>query len=72
MVQKLIGQYCRLLTVIMMLMVFSNAVMRYAFNSGISISEELSRWLFLWLIFFLFLLVAFPPIVMAPMNFFYH
>jgi len=58
MVQKLIGRYCQLLTVIMViclalmvLMVFSNVVMRYAFNSGIAISEELSRWLFLWLIF---------------------
>ena len=58
MVQKLIGRYCQLLTVIiviclviMVLMVFGNVVMRYAFNSGISVSEELSRWLFLWLIF---------------------
>jgi TRAP-type C4-dicarboxylate transport system permease small subunit len=54
----LIGRYCQLLTVIiviclalMVLMVFGNVVMRYAFNSGISVSEELSRWLFLWLIF---------------------
>ena len=58
MVQKLIGRYCQLLSVIiviclvlMVLMVFGNVVMRYAFNSGIAISEELSRWLFLWLIF---------------------
>jgi len=58
MVQKLIGRYCQLLTVIiviclvlMVLMVFGNVVMRYAFNSGITVSEELSRWLFLWLIF---------------------
>lgn len=58
MVQKLIGRYCQLLTVIivmclaiMVLMVFGNVVMRYAFNSGISVSEEMSRWLFLWLIF---------------------
>lgn len=58
MVQKLIGRYCQLLTVIiviclalMVLMVFGNVVMRYAFNSGIAMSEELSRWLFLWLIF---------------------
>ena len=58
MVQKLIGRYCQLLTVIiviclalMVLMVFGNVVMRYAFNSGIAVSEELSRWLFLWLIF---------------------
>jgi len=58
MVQKLIGRYRQLLTaiiviclVLMVLMVFGNVVMRYAFNSGISVSEELSRWLFLWLIF---------------------
>ena len=58
MVQKLIGRYCQLLTMIiviclgvMVLMVFGNVVMRYAFNSGIAVSEELSRWLFLWLIF---------------------
>lgn len=58
MVQKLIGRYCQLLSVIMViclvtmvLMVFGNVVMRYAFNSGIAVSEELSRWLFLWLIF---------------------
>ncbi|MDD3937113.1 TRAP transporter small permease [Rhodoferax sp.] len=58
MVQKLIGRYCQLMTMIiviclgvMVLMVFGNVVMRYAFNSGIAVSEELSRWLFLWLIF---------------------
>ena len=58
MLQKLIGRYCQLLTMIiviclgvMVLMVFGNVVMRYAFNSGIAVSEELSRWLFLWLIF---------------------
>jgi len=58
MVQRLIGRYCQLLTMIiviclgvMVLMVFGNVVMRYAFNSGIAVSEELSRWLFLWLIF---------------------
>jgi TRAP-type transport system small permease protein len=32
----------------MVLLVFGNVVMRYAFNSGITISEEVSRWLFLW------------------------
>ena len=36
---------------LMVFMVFGNVVMRYAFNSGITVSEELSRWLFLWLIF---------------------
>ena len=35
----------------MVLMVFGNVVMRYAFNSGISVSEELSRFFFVWLTF---------------------
>jgi TRAP-type transport system small permease protein len=32
-------------------LVFANVFMRYAFNSGITVSEELSRWLFVWLTF---------------------
>ncbi|CAM3657342.1 TRAP transporter small permease [Castellaniella denitrificans] len=36
---------------IMGILVFGNVVLRYAFNSGIAISEELSRLLFVWLIF---------------------
>lgn len=58
MVHKFISRYCQLLSMIivvclflMVIMVFGNVVMRYAFNSGITVSEELSRWLFLWLIF---------------------
>ncbi|MDG5973628.1 tripartite ATP-independent periplasmic transporter DctQ component [Hydrogenophaga taeniospiralis CCUG 15921] len=35
----------------MLLLVFGNVVLRYAFNSGISVSEELSRWLFVWITF---------------------
>ncbi|WP_252374344.1 TRAP transporter small permease [Hydrogenophaga sp. 2FB] len=35
----------------MVLLVFGNVVLRYAFNSGITVSEELSRWLFVWMIF---------------------
>ncbi|MFO1316145.1 MAG: TRAP transporter small permease [Burkholderiales bacterium] len=35
----------------MVVLVFGNVVLRYAFNSGISVSEELSRWLFVWLTF---------------------
>lgn len=35
----------------MVVMVFGNVVLRYAFNSGISLSEELSRWLFVWMTF---------------------
>jgi len=37
--------------VAMVIMVFGNVVLRYAFNSGISISEEMSRYCFIWLIF---------------------
>ena len=36
---------------LMVIMVFGNVVLRYLFNSGITMSEELSRLLFLWLIF---------------------
>jgi TRAP-type C4-dicarboxylate transport system permease small subunit len=32
-------------------MVFGNVVLRYVFNSGIAVSEELSRWLFVWMTF---------------------
>jgi TRAP-type transport system small permease protein len=33
---------------LMVVLVFGNVVMRYAFNSGITVSEEVSRWLFIW------------------------
>ena len=36
---------------IMVVLVFGNVVLRYAFNSGITVSEELSRWLFVWVTF---------------------
>ena len=35
----------------MVVLVFGNVVLRYGFNSGITISEELSRWLLVWLTF---------------------
>ncbi|MDB5915547.1 MAG: tripartite ATP-independent periplasmic transporter, DctQ component family protein, partial [Ramlibacter sp.] len=35
----------------MVLLVFTNVVLRYAANSGIAVSEELSRWLFVWMTF---------------------
>jgi hypothetical protein len=38
-------------THIMVVMVFGNVVLRYGFNSGITVSEELSRWLFVWMTF---------------------
>lgn len=35
----------------MVVMVFANVVLRYAFNSGLNISEEMSRYFFVWLTF---------------------
>jgi TRAP-type C4-dicarboxylate transport system permease small subunit len=36
---------------LMVVMVFSNVVLRYLFNSGITASEELARFCFIWLVF---------------------
>jgi TRAP-type C4-dicarboxylate transport system permease small subunit len=36
---------------IMVVLVFGNVVLRYGFNKGITISEEMSRMLFVWLTF---------------------
>lgn len=54
--QRLIDLFFRLLEFLvvlclfaMVVMVFGNVVMRYAFNSGILISEEMSRYAFIWL-----------------------
>jgi TRAP-type transport system small permease protein len=53
-----INRYCKFLDAViaiflalMVIMVFGNVVLRYGFNSGIAISEELSRWLFVWVTF---------------------
>jgi TRAP-type transport system small permease protein len=58
MLDKLMAYYCKLLSVVMVaclaamvVMVFGNVVLRYGFNSGITVSEELSRWAFLWVVF---------------------
>jgi TRAP-type transport system small permease protein len=48
---KLIELLLVLLLLAMVVMVFGNVVLRYGFNSGITFSEELSRWAFVWLIF---------------------
>ena len=58
MLQKLIDGLARLLSLLMVaalalmvVLVFTNVVLRYAFNSGLTLSEELSRWLFVWMTF---------------------
>lgn len=48
---KLLKLLIVLCMVAMIVLVFGNVVLRYAFNSGISVSEELSRWFFVWMIF---------------------
>lgn len=58
MIKKFIDGYCQILNglmaaflALMVVLVFGNVFLRYAFNSGITLSEELSRWLFVWMIF---------------------
>lgn len=58
MLAKLAGLYFKALESIvaiclagMVVMVFGNVVLRYGFNGGITQSEELSRWLFVWMVF---------------------
>lgn len=53
-----LGRYTRALDMlsglclaIMVVLVFGNVVLRYTANSGITVSEQLSRWLFVWLTF---------------------
>ena len=57
-IDKGASAYCKLLELLivvllvaMVVMVFGNVVLRYVFNSGITVSEELSRWAFVWMIF---------------------
>src|ERR1700761_9166307 len=57
-IERLVDLYCRLLKVAialclaaMVVLVFTNVTLRYLFNSGIPTSEELSRWLLVWLTF---------------------
>jgi TRAP-type transport system small permease protein len=58
MLNNFIDRYCKLLgyliaamLAVMVVLVFGNVFMRYAFNSGFTLSEELSRWLFVWMTF---------------------
>ncbi|MEJ8838245.1 TRAP transporter small permease [Ramlibacter sp. AN1133] len=58
MLQALLDRLARALSAVMVLflaamvvLVFGNVVLRYGFNSGITLSEELSRWLFVWMTF---------------------
>ena len=55
---RLVDAYVRFLVflsvlalIVMLVLVFGNVVLRYGFNSAITVSEELSRWSFVWLVF---------------------
>jgi TRAP-type C4-dicarboxylate transport system permease small subunit len=57
-IDTLIDRFCRAIDLAvaaalaaMVVLVFGNVVLRYVFNSGIAVSEEISRWLFVWLCF---------------------
>lgn len=56
--KRIINGYCRMLETlialalaVMVVLVFGNVILRYVFNSGITVSEEVARWLFVWLTF---------------------
>lgn len=58
MIDAAIERFCRAIDVliaaalaVMVVLVFGNVVLRYVFNSGIAVSEEVARWLFVWLCF---------------------
>ena len=55
---RVIDAFCEAITalmavalMIMVALVFGNVVLRYGFNSSITVSEEVSRWLFVWITF---------------------
>jgi len=55
---RVIDTFCRAVTALMAValmfmvaLVFGNVVLRYGFNSSITVSEEVSRWLFVWITF---------------------
>lgn len=58
MLSQILDRCCRVLEAaialclaLMVVLVFGNVFLRYAMNSGITLSEELSRWAFVWMTF---------------------
>lgn len=56
--ERLVDSFCRALVALMavalmamVVLVFGNVVLRYGFNSSITQSEEIGRWLFVWVTF---------------------
>lgn len=48
---KFLGALIAVALMVMVVLVFGNVVLRYIFNSGITVAEELSRWFFVWITF---------------------
>lgn len=48
---KAIEAFCVLILSAMSILVFLNVVLRYGFNSSISVTEEVARYMFVWLAF---------------------
>jgi TRAP-type C4-dicarboxylate transport system permease small subunit len=48
---KILKTMISILVLTMVALVFFNVVLRYAFNSGITWSEEMSRYIFVWIVF---------------------
>jgi TRAP-type transport system small permease protein len=48
---QLLSALTALCLLVMVVLVFGNVVLRYGFNRGIAVSEELSRWLFVYVTF---------------------
>lgn len=48
---RLLDGLIALLLALMVVLVFGNVLLRYTLNSGITVSEEVSRWLFVWMTF---------------------
>lgn len=50
-INKLLNYSLILMLAVTVILVFFNVILRYVFNSGISTTEELSRFLFVWITF---------------------
>ena len=55
---RFLNRYCKVIEMItailmagMVILVFGNVVLRYFFSTGVLIAEELSRWMFVWMVF---------------------
>jgi len=48
---RILSFLCALMMAVMVVLVFGNVLLRYFFHTSWLISEELSRWVFVWMVF---------------------